>query len=392
MGSFFKKLAAGLRTNGHNTLRVNFNGGDRLHFSSRYAIDFTGTLEEWPDTVESLARQHNITDLVVYNDCRPLHRSAIDRLKPLGISIHVFEEGYFRPGWVTLETNGVNGFSSLPCDSDFYRALPVTEETQHTVNFGPSLSRMIRHTISYYIASALFEVRYHHYRTHRPRTYQTEGIAWVVRLTENYLRARLLKQRKLKIIASKNPYFLVLLQLLGDSQITHHSPYHDMYEFLDEVLKDFAVNAPQEQYLVVKNHPLDNGLSRYSNFLHQKARSLGLGKRLIFIDGGRLPPLLRRAQGVITVNSTGGLSAIHHKLPTKSLGRAIYNIPGLASQQSLAEFWNAPTAPDPGLYHNFRNYIVAHTQLQGNYYIRGGIRYAVTGSIARLTEKREATA
>lgn len=389
MGSFFKKLASGLRASGYQTLRVNFNGGDRLHFSSRYAIDFTGPIEAWPDAVEALALKHGITDLIVYNDCRPLHRSAIERLKPLGITVHVYEEGYFRPGWITLEEGGVNGFSSLPRDARFYRSRNsenINPTMSCTVSFGPSHGKMIRHTISYYIASAMLQMHYRHYRTHRQRTYQKEGLAWLVRMVENYLKIRLLRQRKLKLINENRPYFLVLLQLLGDSQITHHSGYNDMYEFLDEILQDFAKNAPIDTCIAVKNHPLDNGLSRYGSFLRQKARSLGLGDRLVFIDGGRLPPLLRNAHGVVTVNSTGGLSAIHHELPTKTMGNAIYNIPGLTSQQSLSEFWNQPNAPDPELFRVFRDYVINHAQLHGNYYTKRGLRCAVNCSIARLTD------
>ncbi|WP_250313331.1 capsular polysaccharide export protein, LipB/KpsS family, partial [Escherichia coli] len=35
-----------------------------------------------------------------------------------------FEEGYLRPQFITVEEGGVNAYSSLPRDPDFYRKLP----------------------------------------------------------------------------------------------------------------------------------------------------------------------------------------------------------------------------------------------------------------------------
>lgn len=389
MGSFFKKLGAELRRHGHRTLRVNFNGGDRLHYSSRYTVDYLGTLEQWPQTLLEIVRQHHITDLVVYGDCRPLHQIAIDTLKPLGIAVHVFEEGYFRPNWVTLERNGVNGYSSLPRDAEFYRdqlAQHGGQETPSVRHVGTTFARLARHTISYYVASALMLPLYRQYRTHRAQTYQKEGLAWLVQLSRNWLRRRFVRGDEAAVVQNPQPYFLVLLQLLGDSQITHHSPYRDMYEFLDDVLRDFTENAPPEARIVVKNHPLDNGLARYRTFLQHKAQSLGLRGRLEYIEGGHLPTLLMHARGVLTVNSTGGLSAIHHGIPTRLFGTAVYAIDGMVNTQPLATFWKAPQRPDKSLYAAFRHFVLRHTQVHGSFYTRLGIRLAVKGSAPRILD------
>ncbi len=387
MGSFFKKLAAHLRRNGHGTLRVNFNGGDALHFCSSHAVNFFGRLEEWPAEVVRLATVHGITDLILYGDCRPLHQLAIAALQPLGVRVHVYEEGYFRPDWVTMEEGGVNGFSPLPRDAGFYRALPPGESPARApMPFGSSFPRLVRHTMSYYMASALLGIHYRHYRTHRPRTYQREGWAWFLRLTENYVMKSLILRRQAKALTAPNPYYLVLLQLMGDSQITHHSPYHDMYEFLNEVLNDFAQHAPEDMRLIVKNHPLDNGLMRYTSFLEQKAISLGLSDRLLFLDGGHLPTLLHHARGVVAVNSTAGLSALHHHVPVRLMGDAVYAIPGLVSAQPLKEFWHQPEQPDAALFTAFRKYVLDNSQLYGSFYTRLGIRATVRASLSRLLE------
>ncbi len=56
---------------------------------------------------------HGITDLVLYGDTRPIHAQAIALAKDRGITVHVFEEGYLRPYWVTYERSGANGHSRL---------------------------------------------------------------------------------------------------------------------------------------------------------------------------------------------------------------------------------------------------------------------------------------
>ncbi|WP_441294118.1 capsular polysaccharide export protein, LipB/KpsS family, partial [Bordetella pertussis] len=38
---------------------------------------------------------------------------AVALARASGVRVHVFEEGYFRPHWVTLERGGVNGFRAI---------------------------------------------------------------------------------------------------------------------------------------------------------------------------------------------------------------------------------------------------------------------------------------
>ena len=50
---------------------------------------------------------------MLYGDVRPIHAEAVARAKAAGIMVHVFEEGYLRPYWVTYERGGSNGHSRL---------------------------------------------------------------------------------------------------------------------------------------------------------------------------------------------------------------------------------------------------------------------------------------
>jgi capsular polysaccharide export protein len=100
---FFHRLGAALTRRGHAVHKVNFNGGDRLFWRIPGAIDYRGTLETWPGVLTELLDTHDITDIVLFGDCRPLHRVAIRLAAHRAIAVHVFEEGYLRPSWITHE-------------------------------------------------------------------------------------------------------------------------------------------------------------------------------------------------------------------------------------------------------------------------------------------------
>jgi capsular polysaccharide export protein len=76
----------------------------------------------------------------------------------------------------------------------------------------------------------------------------------------------------------------------------------------------------------------------------------------------------------VVINSTVGLSAIHHGVPLKNLGEAIYDMPGLTFQGELSEFWNQAKNPIQNLYESFYNQVIRNTQINGSFYRRLPIR------------------
>jgi capsular polysaccharide export protein len=84
------------------------------------------------------------------------------------------------------------------------------------------------------------------------------------------------------------------------------------------------------------------------------------------------------------VNSTVGLSALHHRRPVIALGTAIYSLPGLTWQGALDDFWLNAEQPDIGLYQAFLDYVVHHTQINGDLYTRTGMAMAIAGAVPRL--------
>jgi capsular polysaccharide export protein len=95
--------------------------------------------------------------------------------------------------------------------------------------------------------------------------------------------------------------------------------------------------------------------------------------------------LLAHARGVVTVNSTSGLTALELGKPTVALGKAIYDMPGMASQCGLREFWREQEPPDSELFDCFRKVVIHLTQVNGGLYSRDGISLAAKNSCAVLT-------
>ncbi|NNK16086.1 MAG: capsule biosynthesis protein CapA, partial [Sulfitobacter sp.] len=113
-GPFFNQLGKMLRLAGAEVWRVGFNAGDRAFwFHPQTYIPYRGTTADWPETFQSLIEEKGVTDIVLYGDTRPIHAQALEEAKARGITVHVFEEGYMRPYWVSYERGGSNGNSRL---------------------------------------------------------------------------------------------------------------------------------------------------------------------------------------------------------------------------------------------------------------------------------------
>ncbi|MBN3746212.1 capsular biosynthesis protein [Burkholderia sp. Se-20373] len=382
---FFSRLSGALRRRGHATHRVNFCGGDLLYGGANAALDYRGEPAGLPDWYAQIVRSKDISDVIMFGDCRDIHRPMHDVAQAGGLNVHVFEEGYIRPHWLTLERHGVNGRSRLPRDPSWYLdqrvSTPSSAPGQPT---GYNLYERAFHDISYRVANTLFAARFPHYRSHRPRNGLVEYSGLASRMLSKRSYASEAEQVTDELLVSRHPYYLFPLQLNSDAQIVAHSPFDGVLAAIDQVLASFARHAREDMHLVIKNHPLDTGLIDYRRHVRQRAAELGIGARLRFVDAGHLPTLLEHARGVVVVNSTVGLSALHHRRPLIALGTAIYDMPGLTWQGGLDAFWRDAGPPDSVLYQAFLDYVMHHTQINGDFYTRTGIEMAVAGAVERL--------
>ena len=97
------------------------------------------------------------------------------------------------------------------------------------------------------------------------------------------------------VLAGDAAFFVFPLQLQTDFQLRAHSPYNDQREAITEVITSFANHASRSVHLVVKVHPLDNGLIDWRAYIEELATRLGIGGRVQFLDGGDLNALLAKS-------------------------------------------------------------------------------------------------
>jgi capsular polysaccharide export protein len=382
---FFGELAVALKDRGHAIRKVNFCGGDLLYSGSVPAWDYCGKAEKLREWYGSVVRDGSFTDVIMFGDCRRIHLPIHTVASDAGLQVHVFEEGYVRPHWLTMERHGVNGRSLLSRDPAWYldrrRSTPSSPQGRAT---GYNLTERAYHDIRYRAANTLCVMRFPHYRSHRPRNGFVEYAGLAARALRDRQYHRDAECVSQELLDSGRSYYLFPLQLNSDAQIVVHSPFDSVRDAIEKVMLSFARHAPADAWLVIKNHPLDTGLIEYRRHAEALARQFGLEARMRFIDGGHLPTLLDHARGVVLVNSTVGLSALHHRRPLVTLGAAIYDMPGMTWQGSLDDFWHHGEPPDMHLYQCFLDYVIHHTQINGDFYTKTGIKMAVAGAVQRL--------
>ena len=384
-GPFFSRLGAALAEAGHGVHRVNFNGGDKLCWRLPGALDYRFGQRRWPAFFERVLTERSITDVVLFGDCRPLHRVAIDMARAHGIQIHVFEEGYIRPDFVTLEIGGVNGHSLLARDAEHYleaaRDLPPTPQFPGVPS---SFARRAWEDVAYNLAGIAMIPLFPGYRTHRPWNILIEYVGWVARL----LRKRSAQARSARTLATLDadgrPYFIFPLQLDCDYQIRVHSPFDGMQPAIEQVVASFSRHAPANTLLVVKEHPLDNGLIDWRRRTLDTAERFGVGDRVLFLEWGDIDRLVRPARGLVTVNSTTGTLSLRHGVPTLVLGDAVYDVPRITHQGRLDAFWAAPTPPDMTVFDAFRRVLVDRCLIHGGYFSEQGLANLTASALARL--------
>jgi len=385
MGPFFRQLGRGLIENGHAVFKVNFNGGDRLYWRLPNGFDFRGSLADWPTAFEGMLDEHEITDVMLFGDCRDHHAIALEVCRARTVRAYVFEEGYIRPDWVTMEMGGVNGHSSLPRDARWYRetaaALPPLPEHQRVPS---SFRRRATQGLLYNAADVLSRWRYKGWTNHRPWHPLVEGAGWARKLNNQQDRQRESARTIETLTSGEVKYFLFPLQLDSDAQIRLHSPFAGIADALKLVIDSFAAHAPPDVRLVVKEHPLDNGVRDWQLETADLALRAGVSDRVDYLAWGDIERIIDLARGMVTINSTSGTLGLAKGLPVIVLGNAIYDMPEMTDQQGLDRFWTEPTPPDPKTFAAFRRVLIDRCLIPGGFFSDEAIAKVVRHAIARF--------
>ena len=360
VGPFFDRLTRWLVANGASVHRVAFQAGDLGDCRTCTPIRFEGGLEDWPAFFSRLLGELGIDAVVLFGQSRKHHSLAIRQAKQAGVAAIVLEEGYVRPGFLTMELDGVNGLSHT---LDVYRWDPdapgLTVHAQRPArrdDFWKMAGHACRHYWHQYWGAAVSPKYQHHRSTdiwHHSRYWVWSWVHKQVRMAPDAARVRWLPDR---------PDYFVPLQHEGDSQITHHSPYPEIKAFIHDVLISFAAHGPQDAQLVFKTHPHARGGPSYRRFIRRLARELGIQGRVLYLVEGHTPTLVEHADGVVLINSTVGVQALARRKPLAVLGHAIYKRPGLFYDGALDDFWTEAPPPDDALVGRFLEDLVALTQ------------------------------
>jgi capsular polysaccharide export protein len=371
MGPFFWKFDRFCSDKGARVYRICFNGGDYIYARKNHVTNYRGTASDWETYISHFMKKNAIDAIFVYGDCRFYHRKAIASARKLKIEVFVFEEGYVRPNFFTLEREGANGYSKLPKSKANYKdSRPVPEKKWGAFSGHYSFQKWSLHAVVYYLFMKLLHCFYPTYEHHRNASIILEiiwGIQNFVRKGFFYIKEKQINRRLSHDLSNK--YFIAPLQTLGDFQISVHSRFSGMENFIHTTIASFAQYAPNDLYLMFKHHPIDRGRRNYTDYIRRVAERYAVADRVLSVHDVHLPTCLKNAIGTVTINSTVGISSLFHQTPTITLGSAFYDIEGLTCQgMSLDRFWTHHKPPQQGLFQKFKSHIIDQTQVTGSFY------------------------
>ncbi len=377
-GWFFNRLGTALRAAGAQVWRVGFNRGDALFWRDKASyIPFTQAQDAWPQRFRDLIAEHQITDIALYGDVRAIHAKAIAIARALGLTVHVFEEGYLRPYWITYERDGANGNSRL-MDIDLPEMRKALEKYDLELPDPPAhwgdMRQHIFYGALYHFFVLAFNRQYRSFRPHRDLTVSQEFHLYLKRLGLMPFHSLERRIASWRVRNGGFPYHLVLLQLDHDSSFRAHSPFSSQAQFLEKVFAGFARGAPQHHHLVIKAHPLEDGRAPLRQTIRTLTLQHGLGGRVHFLRGGKLAQLLNHARSAVTVNSTAAQQVLWRGMPLRVFGRSVYDKPEFVSKQPLRKFFARPDRPDARAYRDYRHFLLETSQVPGGYYSLGGRR------------------
>ena len=377
-GPFFHRLGKMLTAAGARVWRVGFNRGDRAFWPGTASyIPFKGNSDTWDPAFRRIVASKGITDLVLYGDTRPIHAKAVAIARTLGLRVHVFEEGYLRPHWVTYERGGSNGNSRLMDLSVAQMQAALAQSDMDLPDAPAHWGDMRQHMFwgalyHWFVLTGFWD--YRHFRPHRALSVGQEFLLYIKRLVLLPLHRWERMIATFRIQQGGAPYHLVLLQLEHDASFQMHSPFSTMTEFLTQVVEGFAKGAHRHHHLVFKAHPLEDGRVPVAREIRRLAALHGLVKRVHFVQGGKLAQLLNHARTAVTVNSTAAQQVLWRGLPLKVFGAAVYAKPEFVSTQTLPDFFGQPTRPDSRAYRDYRHFLLETSQVPGGFYSTRGRR------------------
>lgn len=367
---FFWRLSKSLQKVGTQTSKIQFCFSDKFFWPSKIDERFNAEFSTWGNYLSQYLTTNNVSDIVLFSDSRPYHKVAVEVANSLGVNIFVFENGYIRPNWITMELGGVNGRSPFPKSVKKIKKIAQTyQQTKQATAILPRVSPFRQHIGDTAFHAVNFWTKFYHphYENFRRTHALKELYGWTKRVFQHRPKVKRASRDTKKLYEQSAPFFVLPLQLENDYQLLVDSDFSSVSHACDAVIASFAMHAKEKHILVIKNHPLDNNFTNWEKVIKKIALQHSISDRVVFLESAHNPTLLSKATGMVTINSTMGTSALYHDLPLCVLGNAIYKIKGLVHDGGLDSFWQSPQPPKKRLYKTFKRALIGQTQISGRF-------------------------
>ena len=378
MGPFFRKLQRSLEERGADVTRILFNSGDVLFAPRTGTVRFHGDLEEWRGWLSARINSQRPDIIIVFGAKRPPHRIARELAEKSGIRVFALEEGYLRSGYVTCELDANNDLSPV-CGK-----VPDPEEeiiAPQSAKIGSSFRIMNWWGFLYFTTRIFFTPQSDEALIHRPlRGPLTEAAFWlrnIWRLTS----VKWSESTKLKKLLTRfhGDYFLVPLQMPSDSQMGAAARGWNIERLVDSTLRAFASSGGTSR-LVFKLHPLDGHARSREARIRQLAMAHDLSERVEIVHSGSIAELSIHSKGMIIINSTSGMTAIHHGTPLLVMGEAVFRHPSLVhcghDDSDIEAFMIEQRAASLETRRRYEEFLAREALAPGDYYGLRGMKIA----------------
>ena len=329
---------------------------------------YKGTQEGRKKFIKIFLISKKIDTIFLMGDCRYYQSILIKIAQKNNIAVFVFEEGYFRPSYITLEQTGVNNYSTIPRKKSFFINYKDNEKINQIL-ISNTFRNLAFESSIYFILSFLGQYKYPNYVHHRnfnPFSEFYYGVKNLYRKTIKHFSEKKLYSNLTFLYKKK--YFFIPLQTHNDFQVVTHSKYNSIEDFINEILLTFSKVNNEDIILVFKHHPIDRGRKNYTKHIMKMKKKYGLKNKIEICFDIKLSRLLKNAKGTIVINSTVGMESLKYNTPTICLGKSLYDLEGLTNQGNLKSFFETPGEVNQILFKKFQNYLIKNTQINGSFY------------------------
>lgn len=384
VGPFFGRLQSFLISQNIDAWRVSFHTGDRIFCNSSKTLHFDGSLDGWTNWIRQVLAFGDFGTIILFGSERPAHCAARKVAAAANVKVISLEEGYIRPGFITVEQDGNNANSPIAGQVIAHPHEPPPEQvSSRSYN---SLRRMIAYGATYYTARGLTTFGKRRELFHRQTPLLQEAYCWTRNLSRritggerNFAKVQYLLEH-----CDRN-FYLVPLQVGADANMTKFASGWNSARLISESIRSFAAHAPNNTRLVFKIHPMERGHNNLTPMIMRNAAASGIADRIDVIETGSLGLLTRHAAGMITVNSTSGLSAIFHGVPLMVLGQSIYSNKKLATvTPDFDHFWTSGHVASPELRSAYIARIRDEALMPGDFYCSIGMDIAARSVFEKL--------